>query len=129
MSERSSHPPHRLGDRGEAIAGARLISAGWTLLARNYRLGRREIDLVAARHGLLAFIEVKTRSGSGFGGPEAAVNWRKRREIEAVAGHFVRLHRLGDVQLRFDAVGVRAGPYGHPPEVDHVEDAWRPGWR
>ncbi|MCH7992121.1 MAG: YraN family protein, partial [Gemmatimonadetes bacterium] len=64
MSTRtSSYPPHELGAWGERLAGARLERRGWTILERNYRLGRREVDLIARKEGILAFVEVKTRSG------------------------------------------------------------------
>lgn len=67
-----------LGDRGEEIAARFLERAGWRIVNRNFRLGHKEIDLVAARDGVVAFVEVKTRSGGGFGHPLEAVTWRKR---------------------------------------------------
>ena len=99
------------------------------MLARNYRFGRREVDLVVRRGDLVAFVEVKTRSGLGYGAPLEAITRLKRREVEAVAGHFLRCHGLTSAQVRFDAVGIRVlkGPR-IAVEVEHVEDAWRPGW-
>ena len=74
-----------MGRRGEQLAIQYLSAAGWTILAGNYRFGRREVDLVVRRAGLIAFVEVKTRAGDGYGRPEDALTWKKRREIEAVA--------------------------------------------
>jgi putative endonuclease len=113
-----------LGDRGERIAAAFLAARGWVVLHRQYRLGHREIDLVARRGEVVAFVEVKTRGGTGFGDPLEAITWRKRREIQRVALAWIdRFGRPGDV-YRFDAVGILL-PAGGAPRIDHVEDAWR----
>ncbi len=131
MDELPAYGPHRRGARGERVAAAALHAAGWRILARNYRFGRREIDLVVRRGRTLAFVEVKTRSGPRFGGPLAAVTWRKRREIEAVAAHFLARmppEEVRRLEVRFDVVAVRLRRDGGAPELEHVEDAWRPGW-
>lgn len=94
------------------------------MLARNFRLGRKEIDLVARRGEVVAFVEVKTRSGRGYGHPLESITWKKRREIGQVATAWIDRHgRPGDV-YRFDAVSVLVMA-GGPPVVEHVEDAWR----
>lgn len=129
MENGSGHPPHALGRWGEARAARFLEARGWTVLARNYRFGRREVDLVVRRGDLVVFVEVKTRAGPAYGAPLEAVTHQKRREVEAVAGHYLRRHGLTGVPVRFDALGilVRRGPRT-TVEMEHVEDAWRPGW-
>lgn len=124
------YPGHALGRWGEARAARYLERRGWTVLARNYRYGRREVDLVVRRGDLLAFVEVKTRAGDGFGVPQEAITALKRREVEAVAADFLRRHRLEHLPVRFDAVAivVRRGAGRTAVELDHLEDAWRPGW-
>ena len=113
-----------LGDRGERIAADYLESAGWAILDRNFRLGRKEIDLVARRAEIVAFVEVKSRAGLGYGHPLEAITWKKRREIQQVAAAWVdRYGRPGDV-YRFDAVAIQLAT-GGPPLIEHVEDAWR----
>lgn len=128
----STHPSpnraHSLGRWGEHHAARFLERRGWSVVARNYRFGRREVDLVVRRRGVMAFVEVKTRAGEGFGGAAGAITWRKRREIEAVAAHFLATRDPGDVQLRFDAVAVTVPRRGGPVRVEHIPDAWRPGW-
>ena len=98
------------------------------MLARNYRFGRREVDLVVRRDALVAFVEVKTRAGRGWGAPQEAITALKRREIEAVAVHFLARHGLGEVEVRFDAVAITVVPGADVVGIEHLEDAWRPGW-
>jgi putative endonuclease len=113
-----------LGDRGEHLAAGFLQKAGWSILHRNFRMGRKEIDLVARRGEVVAFVEVKTRAGVGYGHPLEAITWKKRREIQQVATAWI--DRYGDPNdvYRFDAIGIRYSS-GRSPAVDHVEDAWR----
>ena len=121
-----SYAPHELGRRGESVAAGYLLGRGWRLLAANYRFGRREVDLVARRGDLVAFVEVKTRAGSGYGAPEDAVTRLKRREIEVVAERWLDRHRPRDVDVRFDVISILVGPDGLVTDVAHLEDAWRP---
>ena len=121
-----AHPPHALGRWGEREAARALERRGWRILARNYRAGRKEIDIVARRERTLAFVEVKTRAGVGFGHPEEAVTGSKRREIEAVATDFVRRHRLEHLDIRFDVVAIVVGRGRRIERFTHVPDAWRP---
>ncbi|HET6762539.1 MAG TPA: YraN family protein, partial [Longimicrobiaceae bacterium] len=64
-----------LGDRGEEMAARYLAAGGWTVVSRNYRRGRKEIALVARRGEVVAFVEVKTRAGLGYGHPLEAIPW------------------------------------------------------
>ncbi|MGD8321320.1 MAG: YraN family protein [Gemmatimonadota bacterium] len=128
MAHEAENAAHALGRWGEARAERFLRERGWTVLARNYRFGRREVDLVVRRRNLVAFVEVKTRAGSGFGAPQEAITALKRREIEAVATHFLARHAMEGVSVRFDAVAIVVQPDRRVVGIEHVEDAWRPGW-
>ena len=119
------HPPHALGNRGEAIAMQFLRSRGWRILEHGYRLGRREIDVIGRRASTLAFVVVKTRSGRGWGAPEEAVTVRKRREIEAVALAYLSNIAHHDLDVGFDVVAIEINA-GHAVRCEHIEDAWRP---
>ncbi|MBW3553854.1 MAG: YraN family protein [Gemmatimonadetes bacterium] len=114
---------HELGRRGEALAATLLDGGGWTILDRNWRFGHKEIDLIAERDGTVAFIEVKARSGRGFGHPLDAVTARKRRELEIAARVWIDRHGRPGQSYRFDAVWVLRERGGL--SVRHVEDAWR----
>ncbi|HXF95424.1 MAG TPA: YraN family protein [Gemmatimonadales bacterium] len=111
------------GLQGEREAIRYLEANGWTVVAHRFRLGRVELDLVARRGRLVAFVEVKVRRGEGFGSPFEAVTGAKRRElVRAARGWMDRFGRPGDV-YRFDCIGVTDG------KLEHLEDAFRPGWR
>ena len=113
-----------LGDRGEQLAADHLVRAGWTVLHRNFRLGKKEIDLVARRGEVVAFVEVKTRAGLGYGHPLEAITAKKRREIHQVAAAWMERHGKPDDVYRFDAVAILL-PSGGEAVIEHVEDAWR----
>ena len=126
VDSRPEYRPHALGRWGERTAAAALERRGWRILERGYRLGRREVDLIIRREKLIAFVEVKTRAGSGYGAPEEAVTWAKRREIEAVAQDFLMRRRLGEVDVRFDVIAIVVGTGRRIVRFEHIEDAWRP---
>ncbi len=76
----------------------------------------------------MAFVEVKTRAGTGFGAPQEAITELKRREVEAVAAQFLARHAFQDVEVRFDAVGIVLDRDRRMLRIEHIPDAWRPGW-
>src|SRR3972149_2135872 len=75
-----SGPRGRRGRIAEAVAARYLRARGWTVLGRNVRVGRDEIDLVALQPGptpTLVLVEVRSRSGSRFGAPQESVDGPK----------------------------------------------------
>ena len=113
----------RRGLAGEGQAIRYLLSRGWSLEAHRFRMGHTEIDLIVRRGHLVAFVEVKTRRGGAFGTPFEAVTGAKRREIVKAARAWVDRHGRPSDIYRFDCIGVADG------KLDHLEDAFRPGWR
>lgn len=80
------------GDGAEALAARRLATAGWTILARNLRVGRDEIDIVAIDPGPpqgLVIVEVRWRRSRGFGIGEETVDHRKRAHLRAAIGRLL----------------------------------------
>lgn len=115
-----------LGALGERIAARWLHRAGWRVLAWRWRSGHRDVDLIARRDGLVAFVEVKTRRGLAYGDPLEAVTWRKRRELVRSAQVWMdRCGRPGDA-YRFDVIGVllEGRSAGVRVRVRHVPDAF-----
>ena len=117
---------HDFGRGCEDLAARCLTDRGWSIVARNYRSGHKEIDLIARRGCMVAFIEVKGRSSTRFGHPVEAIGASKRREILHVARTWISRHGQAGDEYRFDAVAVLRDPTG-PARVEHFEDAWRPG--
>ena len=120
------HRPEGLRRRGsglEDIAARWLSERGWRILDRNYRDGPREIDIVARRRGIVAFVEVKGRRSLSGGHPFESIGWRKRADIERAAARWIREHAPGFVHFRFDAVALtrNRGCW----RVEHLPDAWR----
>ena len=126
MAEPTIYAPHDLGRRGEAVAAGWLLGRGWRILATNYRFGRREVDLVVRRDDLVAFVEVKTRAGAGYGPPEEAVTLLKRREIEVVAQEYLARHRPGAARSRAGDGDRGSGAHRHG-RAGAGEDARRAG--
>lgn len=118
-------PRHRQGLAGELAAAQHLASRGWKILAHRFRLGHHDIDLIARRGDLVAFVEVKARRSTSFGSGLEAVGWQKQLVVGTVARSWVaRYGRSGD-RFRFDLIVVRWPSGGSFPQVVHVEDAWR----
>ena len=113
------------GELGERIAERWLARQGWRVVHRRYRFGHRDIDLVVERDGVVAFVEVKARSGERFGDPVEAVNWRKRIDLERSALSWISHHGRSDESYRFDVVGILV--QGRRVRIRHVENAFSIG--
>jgi putative endonuclease len=97
-------PRRALGREGEAQAAAHLERLGFTIVARNVRADGVELDLVAARGSLVAFVEVKARSTHAHGAPEEAVDARKRARLVRGAAAWLAGSRRRYASVRFDVV-------------------------
>ncbi len=120
-------PRHRMGLEAEQVAAAWLVERGWRIEAHRWTLGRNDLDLIARKADLVAFVEVKLRRSRRCGDGVEAVGRRKRATIERVAWSWILRHGRGGDRYRFDVVtldGIESGCL-----VNHIEDAWRPGWR
>jgi putative endonuclease len=117
-------PRHQLGLRGEQAARAHLEEMGWAVVAHRFRAGRNDIDLIARLGPVVAFIEVKTRQGTGFGLGREAIHWKKRQAIARAAEVWRQRHGQPDDQYRFDFIEV-VPEVGRGPAIMHVADAWR----
>jgi putative endonuclease len=114
-------PAQRIGDAAEQLVAARLVAAGWTIIARNLRLGRDELDIVAtdpAPPASLVVVEVRRRSRRDFGLAEETLDWRKRRALRRGASSLLELATLPDgrplpsLPLRIDLVAIDPSPRG-----------------
>lgn len=95
-----------LGARGELAALRYLEHAGFEILEHNWTCPAGEADIVAHDGDVLVFIEVKTRSGVSKGFPEEAVDAKKRRRYEKIAGWYLRGYDGVDTRVRFDVISI-----------------------
>jgi putative endonuclease len=114
---------HAFGRDCENAAANFLVAHGWRIIARNFRSGHREIDLIATKANVVAFVEVKGRSETARGYPLEAIGYQKRIELARAARAWIAGHAEPGVVYRFDAVSVTRK--GSALQVEHVEDAWR----
>lgn len=109
----------RLGVSAEHAAGQALEAKGWIVRARRLRTAAGEIDLVAERDGLLAFIEVKARPT--LAGAAWSLGPRQRARLLAAAEIALAEHpEWGHAGIRFDVLLVDA-----TGAVRRIEDAFR----
>lgn len=109
-----------VGRHGEWAALFYLWRKGYRLLARNYRAGRHEIDLVMQDGKTLVFVEVKARSEGMRGTPGEAVDCRKQRFLILAAECYIAQHRAADMPARFDVVEY----YAAKRRIVHIKDAF-----
>ena len=92
---------------------------GYRVLDHNRWLGGAELDLVVRRGRALAFVEVKSKSGDGFGDPFEMVDSIKIARIRRAAELWLALHpELDTLDVRFDVIADRAG------QIEHLRDAF-----
>lgn len=115
-------PAQELGELGEWLAERWVVRRGWRVLARRFRVGHRDLDLVVRRGTTVAFVEVKTRRSGGCGGPVCAVGAGKRRHLWRAASVWIDRHGPTGVEYRFDVVGVIIG--SGLVRVAHLENAF-----
>jgi putative endonuclease len=108
-----------LGAHGEDLAVRYLQGKGLRVLERNWRCRFGEIDVVARDGETVAFIEVKTRRGLGYGYPIEAVTTQKQRRIRQLAALW-REHTGTRGRARFDVVSVLLDGW-NPPVLEHHE--------
>ena len=78
-----------VGRYGERVALRHVEARGWQVLDTNWRGKDGELDIVALDDDVLVVIEVKTRSGLGFGHPAEAVTPRKLARIKRLTGQWL----------------------------------------
>lgn len=114
------NPRAVLGARGEQIAVDHLAAHGLVVLDRNWRCREGELDVVATDGATVVVVEVKTRTGTGFGRPEEAVTPLKLARMRRVAQRWLAEHRVGWVEVRFDVVAVVVDRRTGAHEVTHL---------
>lgn len=112
-----------LGKDGEEEAVVHLISEGYTILHRNWRSGRKELDIVALKNEEIIVAEVKTRRNTDYANPEEAVNARKIRRIVSATDAYLKFFRF-DYPVRFDIITIIGNKDSFI--IEHIKEAFYP---
>ncbi len=128
--ERAGRSAARTGAKGEEAAAAMLRNMGWRILARNWRSGHLELDIVAEDHGELVFVEVKTRAKDGMTQPYEALSAVKKERLLRAAKAWIAEHDAWEKPCRFDLVCVLAAKEHYRTElmsnvIEHAEHGTR----
>ncbi len=122
MSTRRTPSPARqaaeaTGRRGERLAGWWLRLKGWTILDRRVRTPAGEVDLVARRGKLIAFVEVKTRRTAAE--LDFAIDERRLARVAAAAEVLMARYAGPGDDIRVDVILLAPGT-----RPRHIENAW-----
>jgi putative endonuclease len=111
-----------LGALGEQLAIDHLSRLGLRILTRNWRCRYGELDVVAVEltTNTVVFVEVKTRTGDGFGGLAQAVTAQKARRLRRLAAMWLATQGERWAAIRIDVIGVRIGRR-RTPEITHLQ--------
>ena len=117
---------NELGKWGEEYAAAYLRRQGYEILERDWRIGHRDIDIIARTpdNTTVVFVEVKTRTSDVVTKPEDAIDIRKIRNIATAANAYVKMMNVVE-ELRFDVVTI-VGASRETAELEHIADAFNP---
>ena len=114
-----------LGNWGEDKAALYLRLHGYRIVERNFRCRQGEIDVIAQKGGVIAFVEVKLRKSAEHGEAREFVTWAKQRRVISAAELW--LMKTGcELQPRFDVIEVYApeGTDTRRPAIRHLENAF-----
>ena len=91
------------------------------ILEKNWRFKKAEVDIIAIKKGVLAVVEVKTRSSDYFGDPQDFVNQKKIQLLVEAINEYVISKNL-DIEVRFDIIAILRNQEKF--EINHLKDAF-----
>lgn len=110
-----------LGKEGEQLTIDFLQKKGYSILEKNYRYRKAEVDIIARKDDVVVVVEVKTRSTSDFGNPQDFVKPKQIQLLVKAVNYYVITNDL-DVEVRFDIVAIIKNKLG--TRIEHLEDAF-----
>ncbi|WP_455763161.1 YraN family protein [Prevotella disiens] len=114
---------NEIGHWGEDLACEFLMREGYRILERDWKIGKRDLDIVAIDDDVLVIVEVKTRSNERYANADEAVTPQKIRSISIAANSYVKMFGMNR-EIRFDIITIVGTPEKH--EIRHTEDAFLP---
>lgn len=112
---------NELGEKGEGLAIDFLQKNNYTILEKNFRYQKAEVDIIAQKDDILVAIEVKTRTSNYFGNPQDFVNPKKIKLLLSAIDNYV-VERDLDVEVRFDIIAIITNK--KQTKIEHIEDAF-----
>ena len=110
-----------LGQFGETLAANHLKNKGYSILYRNYKFLKNEVDIIARYEDKIIVVEVKTRQTAEIGEPWMAVTKAKQKLIIQVANHFIQTNEIEN-DTRFDIISIVHNSFR--TKIEHIEDAF-----
>ena len=114
----------RRGRAAERWVARTYARRGFTIVERNYRCRRGEIDLIVRRAETLVFVEVRSASTGFIEQPANTVGTHKQARIAAAARRWLASRQVGMSNLRFDVVGVSFSKFFWVPRIEIFENAF-----
>ena len=114
----------KIGNLGEDAACQYIEKLGFTILERNWRFSKAEIDIIAKDGEVLVFLEVKAKSYTFFGAPEESITAHKENLIVDAAGQY--MIKIGhDWEIRFVIISI-VFDRELRPSISHFKDHFYP---
>lgn len=117
-----SNSRKKLGAWGEEVAKTHLEANGFKIINQNWRCQAGEIDIIALKGDLVAFVEVKTRRGRSAGSPEESITPRKAQKLTQLALTWIGEHGRDDLDWQIDLVAVELDKKGKLLRCEHFEN-------
>ncbi len=109
------------GKEGEEMAVGHLLKNGYKICYRNYRYLKAEIDIIAEKEGLLAIVEVRSRSSDFIENIAETITPKKIKLLVMAADYYVSSQDL-DIEIRFDVITILKNK--HQFNLEHIEGAF-----
>ena len=114
---------HVLGKKGETIAKDYLLEKSYSIVEKNWRYLKAEIDLIAQKDDVIVFVEVKTRSSANYGDPESFVSDKQQKMIINAAHQYIIKNDI-ESEARFDIISIVIS--NKKEDIKHIEGAFYP---
>ena len=115
---------NELGKWGEQVAVEYLQKKGYQIMFRDWKIGHRDLDIIAKKDDVVVILEVRTRRNNRFGDTEMTIDRQKIKNICIASNTFVKRLKI-DNDIRFDIIAITGTPdTGYT--INHIEDAFKP---
>ncbi len=112
---------NELGRDGELLAVDYLLAKGYSILERNYRYHKAEIDIIAKKDSTIVIVEVKSRTSDFFENVADTVTQKKIKLLVMATNHYITQRNI-QLEVRFDIVTVLKNK--KTPKIEHLKDAF-----